>query len=166
MTDEQHLEEGFRALRSLRRIIRQVGAHSRSMARDSGLTLPQLVCMRAVRSCTDEEVTVAAVADAVSLSRSTVSVVAEKLVQGGLLNRDRSPRDRRRVHLSLTDEGERRLQEMPLPLQDRFLQRLGALPAAEREALLQALETVVEMMDAEDLDAAPMLVPGIDLSRS
>jgi DNA-binding MarR family transcriptional regulator len=154
---------GFRALTSIRRIVRRVASHSRHLARETGLTVPQLLVVRAIDELTDEDVTVAAVADAVHLSRSTVSVVVERLVKAGLVNRDRSVVDRRRVRLSLTEAGRQKLSDTPGPLQDRFLARLHALPAAEQETLLSALEQVVDMMDADDLDAAPMLVPGVEV---
>jgi len=156
-------ELGHRALQSIRRIIRRVSSHSRHMSKETGLTVPQLLCMRAIRDEEVEEVTVAAVAEAVHLSRSTVSGVVDRLVRAGLVNRDRSQRDRRRVHLTLTEVGSARLAEMPTPLQDRFLGRLADMEEADQERLLSALEQVVELMDAEDIDAAPMLVPGVDV---
>lgn len=156
---------GFRVLRSLRRILRQVDAHSRGLARDTGLTVPQLLCMRAIleREGHPDEVTVAAVADAVGLSRSTVSGVVDRLVRAGLVARPRSDRDRRRLDLRLTDDGRARVDAMPRPLQDRFLARLAALPDDEQARLLDALERVVNLMDADDLEAAPMLTPGVDV---
>lgn len=156
-------ELGYRALRSIRRIIRQVSTHSRQLAQQSGLTVPQLLCMRAIADLPAGEVTVAAVAETVDLSRSTVSTITERLVRAGLVDRARSSRDRRRVELSLTAEGRGRLAAMPRPLQDRFLARLGALDAEEQEAILATLERVVGLMEAEELDAAPMLVPGSEV---
>lgn len=156
-------ELGYRALRSIRRIIRQVSTHSRALSQQSGLTVPQLLCMRAIADLPAGSVTVAAVAETVDLSRSTVSTIAERLVRAGLVDRVRSERDRRRVELSLTEEGARRLEAMPRPLQDRFLARLAALDAAEQERVLSTLEQVVGLMEAEALDAAPMLAPGSDV---
>lgn len=155
---------GFRMLRSLRRIIRQVSAHSRSLSSASGVTVPQMLCMRAIAEigATDPsaEVTSRAVSQSVQLSPSTVSGVMERLVQAGLVLRERSTKDRRRVHLSLTPAGEDTLSAAPNPLQERFLSRLQALPESEQAQLLEALERVVELMDAEDLEAAPILAPG------
>lgn len=108
----------------------------------------------------------ARVADATHLSRSTVSTLSEKLVQANLVTRARSGRDRRRVHLALTEEGRRQVQALPAPLEDRFLARLRSLPVDRREEILSALEQVVLLMDAEVLDAAPLLVPGDELKPS
>ena len=153
----------YRVLRSIRRIVRRISAYSRQVGRDTGLGVPQMLCMRAIEADDAEEVTVARVADATHLSRSTVSTMVEKLVRASLVSRVRSVRDRRRVHLGLTEQGRERLRHLPRPLEERFLARLQALPEDQRERILGALEQVVEMMDAENLDAAPMLVPGPDI---
>ena len=90
-------ELGHRLLQSIRRIVRRISVHSRKMAADTGLTVPQLLVMRAIRDLSAEEVSLASVATRVQLSRSTVSAILERLVRAGLVRRDRSARDRRRV---------------------------------------------------------------------
>lgn len=140
--------------------------HSRQLASKTGLTVPQLLCLRAIDElATDEDdVTLAKVSAALQLSQSTVSNIIERLVRAGLVDRQRSARDRRRVHLTLTGDGAERLRGAPRQLQDRFLARVERLPATERDRLLAALEEVVELLGAEELDAAPMLIPGSDVS--
>lgn len=161
MTDDPDL--GFRVLRSIRRIIRRVSSYSRVLTRETGLSVPTLLCLRAIEEDDADEVTVARVAEATQLSRSTVSTLAEKLVQANLVTRVRSERDRRRVHLALTEAGRAKVVELPQPLEDRFLERLRALPQARREAVLEILEEVVHLMDADHVDAAPLLVPGAEI---
>ena len=162
MSDDPDL--GFRVLQSIRQIIRRVSSYSRSLHRETGLSVPSLLCLRAIHDDEDAvEVTVARVADVTHLSRSTVSTLAEKLVQASLVTRERSGRDRRRVHLALTELGHRRIAEMPQPLEERFLERLRSLPQTRRETVLEVLEEVVSMMDAHDVDAAPLLVPGAEI---
>jgi len=153
---------GYRVLRSIRRIIRRVANHSRELARETGLTVPQLLCLRAVDDLGAGAMP-AQVAAAVQLSPSTVSGVIDRLVRAELLNRHRSDRDRRVVVLGITELGRARLDGMPLPLQDSFLARLAALEPHQREQILAALEQVVALMDATDLDAAPVLVDGADM---
>ena len=136
------------------------------MSRDSGLTVPQLLCMRAISQAEVEDCTLALVADEVHLSRSTVSAIIERLVKAGLVRRDRSTRDRRRLKLSLTAAGEQLLGTTPRPLQDRFLSRFAGLPLERQRLLLEAIEEVVEMMDAQELDAAPILMPGVEVRET
>jgi DNA-binding MarR family transcriptional regulator len=157
MDDDSDL--AFEILRSLRRILRKVSQHSRNLSREVGLTVPQLLCMRAIRDGgSNGRVTAATVSQRVRLSPPTVSRIVERLERAGLISRKRDHEDRRRVWISLTDNGRERLAESPTPLQEEFLARIGALPRGERQALLTSLEKIVEMMEAGELDAAPVLL--------
>lgn len=149
----------FELLRAIRRIVRHITIHSRALAAEAGLTVPQLLCLKAIGDSAPEPMTVAGLAARVSLSPTTTSRIVERLVRSKLVSRERGERDRRRVRLSLTPDGQRRHRELPRPLQDRFLERLERLPAADQEHLLDALREILVMMDAEEVDAAPFLVP-------
>ena len=60
---------GFQILRSIRRIIRRTSEHSRSVSRHGGITVPQMLCLKAISEFNqDEAVTVAMVAKTVQLS--------------------------------------------------------------------------------------------------
>jgi predicted ATP-grasp superfamily ATP-dependent carboligase len=52
------------------------------------------------------------------------------------------------------------LEEAPSLLQERFREKLGRLEDWERHWLLAALERIASMMDAESIDAAPILETG------
>lgn len=153
----------FELLRSIRRIVRRITIHSRALATEVGLTVPQLLCLKAIGDAVPGRMTVAELAKQVSLSPTTTSRIVERLVRAGLVARDRSEDDRRRVQLSLTPTGARRHRELPRPLQERFLERLERLPPAEQERLLRALSEILVMMDAENVDAAPLLVPDAEI---
>ena len=165
MTSEGEVADEM--LRSIRQIIRRVSEHSKSMARDAGLTIPQLLCLKAIGSRDEEpELTVAQVAEDMQLSAPTVSRIVDRLERAELVIRERRARDRRKVCLSLTPKGYERFQNLPVPLQERFVKNLMELPEGERVELLAALKRIVELMDAADIDAAPMLTPGADVKTS
>lgn len=153
----------FELLRAIRRIVRGIAIHSRAMASGSGLTVPQLLCLKALGDAAPERMTVAELAARVSLSPTTTSRIVERLVRAGLVDRDRAAEDRRRVQLSLTAAGRRRHRRLPQPLQERFLARLERLPRAEQERLLRALREILVLMEADDVDAAPVLVAGAEI---
>ncbi|MBI1310217.1 MarR family transcriptional regulator [bacterium] len=161
----QHQESpGFQILRAIRRIIRRTSEHSRNVGKRSGVSVPQMLCLKAIADFpTDAEVTVVMVANAVQLSAATVSRILDRLENGGLILRERRSTDRRKVCLSLTDAGQQRLDDLPTPLHEQFLERLDRLDPVERLGLLKALERIVELMDAEGLDASPMLIPELDV---
>lgn len=156
---------GYEVLRNLRRILRRVSDHSRRISREAGLTLPQLLVLKAVGEAATDEYTPAMVSADVQLSPATVSGILDRLERSGCLVRERRSQDRRRVCLSLTEVGEAKLASLPSPLEDRFLDRLAKLPDAEREGVLAALDTVVRLMEAEEIDAAPVLATDVDMGR-
>lgn len=152
-------------LRSIRQLVRGISIHSKLLQRQVGLTIPQVVCLRAVSSleALGIGVTVVEISQSVQLSPATVSRIVDRLEAAGLVARTRSTSDRRKVSISLTPAGLERVQAMPLPLQDQFLRRLDDLPPDDRKELLGALRRVVELMDVGELDAAPLLAPGEDV---
>lgn len=140
---------------SLRRIIRATDMQSRRMAKESGLTIPQLVVMRAIESLGD--VTVRRISDHVSLSQATVTTILDRLESRALVERIRNERDKRVVNARLTTAGRKVLRSAPPLLHDKFIERFEALNDAEQMDILRALQQVAAMMDAEDIDASPLL---------
>ena len=68
--------------------------------------------------------------------------------------------DRRIVSVSLTDKGKAGIQEAPELLQADFVSRFEKLPPWEQKMLIAALERVASLMDAEQVDASPILEVG------
>lgn len=155
-------------LRTIRQIVRKVSEHSKALHREAGLTVPQLMCLKAIGDLekTSEEITVVMVARQLELSAATVSRIIDRLTRVGLVVRDRRAKDRRKVCLSLTPVGLERFQTLPVPLQERFVRRLSALPAEERSSLLESLRRIALLMEAAEIDAAPMLTPEADVKAS
>lgn len=155
--EKQDLVE--RMLRAIRRIILKTSHYSRSLSRHSGLTLPQLLCLRAIRDLSQEkdEVTAAQVSSRVGLAAPTVSRILERMERAQLIERIRNSPDRRRVLIHLTETGKQRLDGIPTPLQEQFVDRVTSLAQEEQWNLLASLEQVVELMEAADLDAEPVI---------
>ena len=143
---------------ALRRIIRATDLHSRKLGKKTGLTTPQLVIIQAVGDLKDP--TVSDIAKAVSLSLATVTTILNRLERNGVVNRARSSVDRRRVIVTLTEEGQSLKGSAPKPLQDSFVDRFTRLESWEQHLIVASLERVATMMDADDLDAAPLLASG------
>ena len=74
--------------------------------------------------------------------------------------RERSQTDRRQTNIVITEKGIRALADAPDPLQQRFVRKFSAMEDWEQAALIAALERVASMLDAEDIDASPVLEGG------
>jgi len=153
MSSTADLTEGV--LVALRRIIRASDLRSRQLAKQTGLTTAQLIVLRAIARL--GEVTTRTISLEVSLSPATVTTIMDRLSERGFIERYRSATDRRVVHTRLTRKGRGTLDVAPALLQEEFTQRFGDLPRAEQHKLVSALDQVARMMDAGELDCAPLL---------
>lgn len=164
MTDTREKRRDFAPTRwqevliSLRQIMRATDLQSRKLMKKCGLTIPQVVVLRAVRDL--ENVTVRRISAQVSLSQATVTTILNRLEQRGLVQRARNSHDKRVVNVTLTDDGARVLDESPDMLQESFIRRFEALEPWEQTLILSSLQRVASMLEAEDLDVAPLLAIG------
>jgi len=82
------------------------------------------------------------------VDRTTLANVAARLEARALLTRTQGKTDRRLKHVALTPAGFDLLERMAGPAQRAHARTIEALPAAEREAFLQALATLVDAGNA------------------
>lgn len=143
---------------ALRRVMRAVDLHSRKLMQSHGLTGPQaLVLQEAVKGV---GISAGELASRVSLSQATVTDILNRLEQRGLLTRERSESDRRKVMVRPTPTGSEVMAAAPPLLQETFVHRYADLKPWEQMLLLSSLQRIAELMDAERLDAAPLLSSG------
>lgn len=156
--EDETVRHDLRILRSLRRIIRSVEIHSKKLAAKYDVTGPQLICLLTVRDL--GPVTATTISKEIYVSPSTVVGILDRLEEKGLIQRQRDKKDRRRVYVSLTDEGTKLADHAPSPLQDRLAEGLNGLPELEQVSIALALERVVDLMEVRQVDASPILEPG------
>ena len=142
---------------ALRRIIRAVDLHSRSLVQRCGLTGPQLLVLREIGR---DEISVGALAKAASLSQATVTGILDRLEARGLVERRRGESDKRQVLTRATGAGKRMVQRAPRLLQDSFVVQFTSLAEWEQTELISSLQRVVAMMEASDLEVSPVLASG------
>ena len=140
---------------SLRQIIRATDLQSKRMTKVCGLTIPQIMVLRAIETLGD--VTVKRVSQDVSLSQATVTTILNRLEERKLIERVRSQVDKRIVNARLTEHGRSVLSTTPPLLHEKFIERFDSLEDWEKTQLLSALQRIASMMDAENLEVAPVL---------
>jgi DNA-binding MarR family transcriptional regulator len=143
---------------ALRRVMRAVDLHSRKLMQSHGLTGPQALVLQEVVKGVG--LSAGELASRVSLSQATVTDILNRLEQRGLLTRERSESDRRKVAVRPTLAGGEVIAAAPPLLQETFVRRFGDLKPWEQMLLLSSLQRIAELMDAERLDAAPLLTGG------
>lgn len=140
---------------ALRRVIRATDLHSKHLAKTTGLTSPQILLLQTIRD--KGEVTIGEIANEMSLSQATVTTIIDRLEKRGLVYRQRSKSDKRKVHAHLTDDAVEMLKSAPIPLQDRFARQYSELQDWEQMMIISSLQRVAQMMDAHHIDASPLL---------
>lgn len=159
----------LRILSSLRRIVRSVDSYSRKLAVEYGMTVPQLLCMLKLEE--KGALTVKQLAADVYLNASTVVGIVDRLERSGMLARERSDSDRRKVQIALTARGKEMVSKSPSLLQKSLVDSLERLPNEEKAAIADSLEKLVQCIDGpttEDSNepAAPVLVATVDLKAT
>lgn len=156
MTNSLSMEE--QVIVALRRITRAIDLHSRLLLKNYGLTSPQLAALRAIARL--QPMTVGDIARSIHLGQATVTGILSRLEKRGLVVRSRGDRDRRSVFVGLSDAGAQLVRAAPPLLQERFHRGLSELADWQRSMILATLQHIAAMMDAEEIDAAPVLGSG------
>ncbi len=146
------------SLIAIRRILRATELYGRDLAREAGLTAVQFRVLQVVAE--KGWSTATEISGRMGVSQATVTSLVDKLVQKGMVTRQRSERDRRQTDIMITDQGRATIQNAPDPLQQRYVRQFEALPDWEQSMLISALERVAGMLDAGDIDASPVLDVG------
>lgn len=149
------MEKHQELLIALRKVIRAIDLHSKQLSKTSGLTSPQLLIMLEI----DKEygVNSSQVAKRVNLSAATVTNILDRLENKNLVSRVRYTQDKRKVGLYLTDDGKAILLRAPQALQEHFIDKFSNLAQWEQSQLLSTMERLADMMNATEIDAAPLL---------
>ncbi|WP_223877805.1 MarR family winged helix-turn-helix transcriptional regulator [Histidinibacterium aquaticum] len=143
------------SLIALRRILRATEQFGRELAQASGLTAAQFRVLQLVAekgSITAKEISVR-----MGITQATVTSLVDKLVSQGMVLREKSDRDRRQTNIGLTERGAHAIDEAPDALQQRYVRAFEALKDWEQAQVVASLERVAAMLDADDIDASPVL---------
>jgi DNA-binding MarR family transcriptional regulator len=137
-------------LKAIRRIIHAVDSRSKKVARATGLTIPQIVVLRAIRDL--GEVSTNRLSAHVDLTAATVITILDKLDEKGLIARWRGTEDRRVVYTRLTPRGAEVLSMAPPLLNDAFIDAFARMPDVRRRRIVGALSEVAGLFDIADGD--------------
>ncbi|MFD1508576.1 MarR family winged helix-turn-helix transcriptional regulator [Lacimonas salitolerans] len=146
------------SLIALRRILRATELYARELAYSARLTPAQLRVLQIV----DEKgsVTPKELAKQMGVSQATITALVDKLVSRGQVQRKPSETDRRQTNVTITQDGHQTLVNAPDALQQKYVREFEAMDSWEQAMLVAALERVASMLDAQSIDAAPVLTTG------
>jgi DNA-binding MarR family transcriptional regulator len=132
-----------------------VDMRSRRLISSHGITGPQLMILKVLSVLNGSSV--GELTREVHLSQATVTGILDRLEKRGLVERQRSDVDKRKVNVSLTDAGKNILADAPPLLQEKFMSEFAKLEDWEQTQILSSLQRIVSMMEASDIEVEPIL---------
>jgi DNA-binding MarR family transcriptional regulator len=136
----------------LRALVGQISRQLRPTRAGAGLTPSQIaILFTVVRVCERQTgVGVSAVAEREGMNVSMVSRIAASLCEVGLLAREASPEDRRRVTLYPTAAGRRMRERIHRERTEALARHVRGLQESERAALREALPVLAQIVERID----------------
>jgi DNA-binding MarR family transcriptional regulator len=113
---------------------------TKGMARDFGLTGPQLTVIKLLESIHD--LSLSSLSERIRAQNSTVTGIIDRMEREGLVRRERSTTDRRVVHIRLSDKGARLAKEIEVEPMELFGGALQSLGKQDLVDLLRILNKV------------------------
>jgi len=138
--------------------MRAIDMHSSNLARDFGLTSPQLICLKKLKETGG--MSPGSLARAIHLSHATVTGIINRLEKKGLVAKSRRLEDGRSFLINITASGKAMLDASPSMLQEQFMTELSKLHDWEKTMILSALQRITSILDVESLEVAPVMTTG------
>ncbi len=141
----------------LRKIIRSINLESKKIEKEFGISIPQLLVLQFLSEQEDYRASAKEIRIYINLNASTVSGIISRLESKGLVAKLPKPNDKRTTYITLTAKGADVLQRSPTTLQEKTTQKLQKLTGEQIIELDRNIELLASIMDAEDIDAAPLI---------
>jgi DNA-binding MarR family transcriptional regulator len=141
----------------LRKIIRSINLESKRIQKEFGISIPQLLVLQFLSEQKDYRASAKEIKSYINLNASTVSGIVYRIEEKGLVARLPNSNDKRGMFVTLTAKGADLLKESPTTLQEKMSKRLKKLSFSQIEELNSSIEILTQLMDAEDVDAAPLI---------
>lgn len=122
-----------------------------------GISIPQLLTLQYLAEQEDYKDSSKNIKSHLNLNASTVSGIISRLESKGLVARLPNPVDKRGSYITLTAKAGELLTKAPTTLQEKLTLRLKNLNDSQIIGLHENIDLLIRIMDAEDIDAAPMI---------
>jgi DNA-binding MarR family transcriptional regulator len=128
----------------LRHIGRELSVHSKFIQENYSITMPQLVCLREISD--NEPISLGQLTRLLHLNNSTVTGIVDRLEKRNLVRRVRQSRDRRQIHVKVTEDGRNFIKQAPKPLQEHFIEQIRLMDPLEVDKILWAIDKLADML--------------------
>lgn len=150
----------------IRKIIRSVDIDSKRIEKEFGVSIPQLLTLQFLDSQEDFRATSTQIKNHLELNASTVTGIINRLLSKGLIVKTPNPNDGRGYFIVLTAKGGYLLKKSPVTLQETVSKKIESLSAEEINTLYKGVGLLINLLEAENVDAAPLISSCEDLSKN
>ena len=141
----------------IRKIVRSVNIESKKIQKEYGVSIPQVLCLSFLHESPNYQATQGEIRKFLNLNSSTVSGIINRLEKKGHLARLPKSGDKRVVNIALTSAGDKLLSTIPSLLHEQLSEKLQKLDQAELESVEESLNTLVTLLDIEQVEASPLI---------
>jgi DNA-binding MarR family transcriptional regulator len=146
MNAEQRLDLATRVLDDIRRIFQELRISARRAEQELGISGAQLFVLQKLAD--QPAASLNELAERTLTHQSSVSVVVRRLVERGLVARDRSGDDARRIELRLTSSGRRLLRQVPTMPQIQLVETVRSFPDRDLQLLARLMRQLAKAIRA------------------
>lgn len=150
---------------NIRKIIRSVNLESKRIEKEYGISIPQLLCLQYLSQQANYQAAPKAIKDYLQLNASTVTGILVRLEKKGLVAKLPKSKDKRVSPVVLTAQGAELIDRTPEPMHDQLKSKLNQLSPEAILQLQQAFDTIINFLEIEHLDAAPIITSGADIKE-
>jgi DNA-binding MarR family transcriptional regulator len=148
---------------NIRKIVRSIDIESKKIQKEYGVSIPQVLCLSFLHESSNYQATQGEIRKFLNLNSSTVSGIINRLERKGLLARLPKSGDKRVVNIALTSSGDKLLSTIPSLLHEQLSEKLQKLEASEIAKVEESLETLIQLLDIEQVEASPLITLDSDL---
>ena len=141
----------------IRQIVRSVDIESKKIQREYGVSIPQVLCLSFLHRSPNYQSTQGEIRRFLNLNSSTVSGIINRLESKGYLARLPKSGDRRVANIALTSAGDNLLSSIPTLLHEQLSDKLQRLDQAELKKVEQSLNTLIHLLEIQEVEASPMI---------
>ena len=147
----------------IRKIVRSIDIESKKIQKEYGVSIPQVLCLNFLHESSNYQSTQGDIRKFLSLNSSTVSGIINRLEIKGYLARLPKTSDKRIVNIALTLAGNKILSTIPSLLHEQLSEKLQKLDQAKLKSVEESLNTLITLLDIEQVEASPLITSEIDL---
>lgn len=147
----------------LRQIIRSVNLESKRIEKEYNISIPQLLCLNFLNDKDTFQASHKEIKDFLRLNASTVTGIISRLEKKGFVARLPKKGDKRVGMISITAKGAQLIKDTPEPLHEQLSYKLKQLTPAELENIVDSFDVIINFLDIEKVDAAPIVTAGVEI---